>query len=303
MLSTSKLGVYVMDGSAGAQQIAQSGPQMLIVFDPQKHSSVLQLCRDFKLAYPDGQVVLHVFEGTQTLKYTVQDNPVESANDFWQKALKPALDALQPDAHALIDYVEGPCEFNHTPPITTPNAAYWVGQFWSQLAMVIYNAGYKPVLGELPVGSLDIDNLSNLMPPLVPALRTIRFLGGAWSYHAYTIEYSTDVETEIWYSLRYRQFYIYLCQHYPDLADMPMFLTETGVDRDGNPKTSGWKARGTAEKYEEWLSWFDSQIKRDSYITAATIFQIGDWYWRSFDIEEIAGWLAIYLTTDMDGLT
>ncbi|MBA3945719.1 MAG: hypothetical protein H0X37_14270 [Herpetosiphonaceae bacterium] len=301
MLSTSKLGVYVMDGTTGAQQIALSGPQMLIAFDPQAHSSVLQLCRDFKSVYSAGLIVLHVFEGTQDLQYTTDDNPVDAANDFWEQALASALRALAPADQALIDYVEGPCEFNNTPKISTYEVACWTGPFWFQLATLIADAGYKPVLGELPVGWLAIDNLDNLMPPLVPALRTIRALGGAWSYHAYTIDYTTEVDIERWYSLRYRQMYTYLGQNFPDLADMPMFLTEAGVDECGNPARSGWQDRGTAEDYKKWLVWFDSQITRDPYITAATIFQIGDSHWSSFNIEPIASWLASYLKETWTG--
>ena len=294
--STSKLGIYAMQGSPGAQKVIQSGPKVLQAFDPHKIPSVLQLVRDYKQLYPDGRTVLHVYDGTQGLHYDyLIDDPVASATDYWQQVLAPVTNALPPADRPLFDYVSGPNEYSCTPPLDSAAQTNWVGRFWYKLAELIGQAGFKPNLGEIPVGNPDVGRLGEIMPPLVPALRYIKSLGGVWSYHAYTLEYTTNPDVEIWYSLRYRQMYWYLAQNYADLADMPMILTETGVDQRGDPATSGWKARGDAATYENWLAWFDSEIKRDPYIIGATIFQIGDTYWSSFNIEEIADWLANYL--------
>jgi hypothetical protein len=295
-VSLSRLGVYVMQGTTGAQNIIQSGPRLTQAFDPHKIPGVLQRVRDYKQLHPSGKVVLHVYAGTQNLHYALANDPVASATDYWQKALAPAVSVLSAADRQLIDYVSGPNEYNNTPPLNSAAEAEWASAFWSRLANLIREAGFRPNLGEIPVGNPDIGKLAQIMPPLVPALRHIRSLGGAWSYHAYTLQYTTDPGVEIWYSLRYRQLYSYLRQNYPDLGDMPMLLTETGVDERGDPATSGWKARGDAAKYKNWLTWFDKEIQLDPYIIGATIFQIGDTYWSSFDIEEISGWLAGYLS-------
>ncbi|HZG69482.1 MAG TPA: hypothetical protein VEZ12_22300, partial [Herpetosiphonaceae bacterium] len=295
-VSTSRLGVYALQGTTGARNIIESGPRLMQAFDPHKIPGVLQLVRDYKQLYSSGKVVLHVYAGTQDLHYGLADDPVASATDYWQKALLPAVSVLSAADRQLIDYISGPNEYNNTPPLGSAAEAEWVGAFWSRLADLIKEAGFRPNLGEIPVGHPDIGKLDQIMPALAPALRHIRSLDGVWSYHAYTLQYTTDPGVEIWYSLRYRQLYSYLRQHFPDLGDMPMILTETGVDERGDPATSGWKARGDAAKYKNWLTWLDKEIQLDPYLIGATIFQIGDSYWSSFDIEEISGWLAGYLS-------
>jgi len=140
--------------------------------------------------------------------------------------------------------------------------------------------------------------IQNYISAFVPALRQAKSFGGAWSYHAYTINYTTDTGVEYYYSLRYRQFYSQFTSQYPDLADTPLILTEGGVDQSGTPSTSGWQARGTASDYERWLNWFDHQLAQDSYVLGCTLFEIGNPNgWSSFDLEPIAGWLGNYLTT------
>src|SRR5205814_2252688 len=105
-----------------------------------------------------------------------------------------------------------------------------------------------------------------------------------------------DLATEIYYSLRYRQFYSYFATAYPDLNALPLILTEGGVDQSGTPSTSGWQARGSAADYKRWLNWFDQQMQQDSFLLGCTLFENGDpGGWSSFDLEPIAEWLKAYL--------
>ena len=119
--------------------------------------------------------------------------------------------------------------------------------------------------------------MQSYLAAFVPALRQSKAAGGAWSYHAYTINYTTDVATEIWYSLRYRQFYSYFASAFPDLNTMPLILTEGGVDLSGDPNTSGWQARGTQADYERWLNWFDGQMQQDAFVHGLHVVR----EWRS----------------------
>ena len=115
--------------------------------------------------------------------------------------------------------------------------------------------------------------------------------GGAWSYHAYSIQYTADEGIESWYSLRYRRFYDFLGRQHPDLLLLPMILTEGGAGQDG------WRPGGAA-RFENWLTWFDAEISQDGYILGVTLFEIGDSQgWPNFDLEPVAGWLSDYLST------
>src|SRR4029077_16173636 len=93
-------------------------------------------------------------------------------------------------------------------------------------------AGHKPWIGSTAVGNPggSTAEMQSYLAAFVPALRQGKAAGGGWSYHAYTIGYTTDPGTEIYYSLRYRQFYSYFASAFVDLATMPLILTEGGVD-------------------------------------------------------------------------
>src|SRR5258705_344093 len=167
-------------------------------------------------------------------------------------------------------------------------ASQWFNQFWTNLTPRIVAAGYKPCIGSIAVGNPGgtPSEMQSYLAAFVPALRQSKAAGGAWSYHAYTINYTTDVGTEIWYSLRYRQFYGYFASAFPDLNMMPLILTEGGVDFSGDPSTSGWQARGTQTDYELWLNWVDGEMHQDPHVMGCTIFENGDPVgWSSFDLE------------------
>ncbi|MCL4338930.1 hypothetical protein M1271_04535 [Patescibacteria group bacterium] len=291
LLSTSKIGVFYLGASGGGETIAHAGPRVIKVIDPQNDSSLMNIVRDYKNSYPDGIVVMRVYEGDAPV-YGVSNDPGESAQDFWNKLLGPATAKLSSADKQLITYLAGPNEYGNTPIINSQTTADWTAKFWEKLSEIMSQNGFKPDMGEIPVGNLGPD----LLGPLVPALREIKQLGGVWSYHAYSLDYTTDVNQENWTSLRYRSFYDYFRQNAPDLSDMPMILTEGGVDKSGNGQTDGWNARGDASKFEDWLQWYDGQIKQDPYILGVTLFQIGNNSdWKSFNVDPIASWLSNYL--------
>jgi hypothetical protein len=201
---------------------------------------------------------------------------------------------------ALIDYLEGPNEGDSTPTWQSLQSAQWFSTFWQNLSPLIAAAGFKPCIGSIAVGNPPgtPDQIQSYIAAFVPALRQTKNLGGAWSYHAYTLNYDTDTGVEYYYSLRYRQFYNQFASQYPDLTNMPLILSEGGVDQSGTPSTSGWQARGTAADYERWLNWFDRQLSLDGYVLGCTLFEIGNPSgWPSFDLEPIGAWLGNYLIT------
>ena len=296
-LSNSKLSAHLIGGyTVGSSNIVAGRPRLLkvLALDSVFPTGLVQAMRDYKAKAPGGKVVVRVYSPKT---YSLADDPTASATDFWNTVLQPPLNGISASDRALIDFLEGPNE-GETPTLgypSSPDSSQWFNQFWTNLTPLIVSAGYKPCIGSIAVGNPA--SLSDL-DPFVPALRQAKAVGGAWSYHAYTLQYSTDVDTEQWLSLRHRLFYAYFAQQgYSDLLSLPLILSEGGVDDNGTSATSGWQYRGTAVQYERWLNWFDRQISQDSYVLGCTLFENGDpTGWSSFDLEPIAGWLKTYLT-------
>ena len=297
--SPSKISAHLINAyTAGVSNIVAGHPRVLKILD--LGSGMLQAARAYRADTPGGKIVLRIYT---TKNYALTDDPAVSATNFWTTVLQPPLNALSPSDRALIDYVEGPNEGESTPTWQSLQAAQWFSSFWQSLSRQIAAAGFKPCIGSIGVGNPPgtPSQVQSYISAFVPALRQAKALGGAWSYHAYTINYTTDAGTEYYYSLRYRQFYSQFATQYPDLNDMPLILTEGGVDQSGDPSGSGWQARGTAADYERWLNWFDRQLGQDTYLLGCTLFQIGNPSgWSSFDLEPIAAWMRTYLTLPTD---
>src|SRR5690606_34663653 len=137
--------------------------------------------------------------------------PVTSANSYWL-IMSNALNTISISDRALIDFLEGPNE-GDTPTLGYPHdnplfASQWFNTFWTNLTPKIVAAGYKPCIGSIAVGnpSGSTEQMQSYLAAFVPALRQAKAAGGAWSYHAYTINYTTDIGEEIHFALRYRQF-------------------------------------------------------------------------------------------------
>lgn len=301
--STSKLSAHLINAyTTGSSNIVAGRPRILKVLglDSGFPSGMVQAMRDYKAKVPGGKLVVRVYSPKT---YSLTDDATASAADFWTNILQRALNSISASDRALIDYLEGPNE-GQTPTLGYPGSAplqasQWFNQFWTNLTPRIVAAGYKPCIGSIAVGNPGgtTAEMQSYLAAFAPALRQSKAAGGAWSYHAYTVNYTTDIGTEIWYSLRYRQFYSYFATAFPDLNAMPLILTEGGVDQSGDPNTSGWQARGSQTDYELWLNWFDGQMQQDSYLMGCTLFENGDpGGWSSFDLEPIAGWLGNYLS-------
>ncbi|MEO5803260.1 MAG: CARDB domain-containing protein, partial [Verrucomicrobiota bacterium] len=300
-LSASKLSAHLINAyTVGSSNIVAGQPRVLKVLavDSGFPSGMLQAMRNYKAVAPTGKIVVRIYTPTF---YTTNNNATTSASAYWN-IMSNALNTISVSDRALIDYLEGPNE-GDTPTLGYPfdNAIYasqWFNQFWTNLTPKIAAAGYKPCIGSIAVGNPGGDpaNWQPLLANFVPALRQAKAAGGAWSYHAYTINYTTDFGQEYYFSLRYRQFYEFFAAQFPDLVNMPLILTEGGVDFSGDPNTSGWQARGTQSDYKRWLNWFDQQMAQDSYLLGCTLFQNGDPAgWSSFDLEPIASWMKNYL--------
>ncbi len=302
-LSPSKFSAHLINNyTIGSSNIVSAYPRTLKVLglDSGFPSGMVQAMRDYKANAPTGKLVVRIYSPKN---YSLTDDATLSAGDFFTNILQKGLGDLSASDRALIDYLEGPNE-GQTPTLGYPGSAplqasQWFNQFWTNLTRLIVAAGYKPCIGSIAVGNPGgtTAQMQSYLAAFVPALRQAQAAGGAWSYHAYTINYSTDLADETWYSLRYRQFYSYFASAFPDLSSITLILTEGGVDQSGTPATSGWQARGSAADFERWLNWFDQQMLQDSYVLGCTLFENGDPAgWSSFDLEPIGSWLKNYLT-------
>jgi hypothetical protein len=290
---SSKIGIHLIGNyTPGTQKMVRARMPVLKILDPWQ--PMIDAARDYKKYNPDGIVVLRCYT---PVRYELTDNPEEKAQEFWDKIIWPRVSNLPPEDRKLIDYIEANNEYDNCPAFATLEDVKWYTRFSIKFAEICSKAGYKPCLACIPVGnpSGTPEEIAQKILAYVPALRAIKKVGGVWSYHAYTLQYTTDPQIERSYSLRYRRFYELFKGPYADLADMPMILTEGGVDKGGNKDTDGWQARGTAEQFKNWLKWFDSELKKDKYIIGVTLFENGDPVgWKSFDLEPLADWFVEY---------
>lgn len=294
-LSESRLSIHLLGGryTPGARSVVQAGPRLLKIFDLGK--DMLDAAREYKSLYPEGKVILRVWH---IRKWTERDDPVKSADEFWMEVLQPQIDGLTLENRRLIDYLEGPNEGDSTPTWFSQNQAAWFGRFSARLAGRLGSIGIKPIVGCIGVGQPggNPEEIAAKWRSFYPALAAAKRAGGGWAYHSYTIDYSTDRDKERWYSLRYRRLIEIMRKDRPDLAAMPIFLTEGGVDYSGSAAKDGWQARGTQEKFKDWLTWFDGEIRKDPQVVGITLFQSGDEaIWPSFELEPILPWLAARL--------
>lgn len=295
ILSKSKLGIFFLDATEEGKKLIEAGPRVIKVLDPQNNPKLMDLVRNYKRMYPDGIVIMRIYERTKNFKYLGPPYDIESekAKEYWESVLQPEIEKIAPEDRKLFDYLSATNEGDNTPLPDTRDNAYWLSQFWSYLIDYISSSGIKPLIGEINVGIL---NPSDAIPQMNNSLTKLLDVHGIWSYHAYTIKYTQDVVQELETSLRYRQFYDYFNKNYPNLSSLPMVLGEAGVDLSGGGETSGWQARGDDKRYKCWLIWFDGELQKDPQIIGATLFQIGNYdKWPSFNLDPIVSWLSDYI--------
>jgi len=297
-LSGGKLSLHLIGRyTPGARAVVASGPPVLKILDlgPEMRRAM----REYKRLWPQGKTVLRVYTRRS---YPRETDPTEAARDSWQTVLQPAVMSLPEEERRLIDYLEGPNECEHYPVWESAKTAGWHARFWQALAPLIAKGGFLPCAGSIPVGNPPgpPDEIEAKMLAFVPGLLAANAVGGAWSYHAYSLKYGTDEAEETWTSLRYRMLHDMVARAHPELSRMPLIITEAGVDYRGDREKDGWQARGDRAKFESWLTWFDTRLREDDYVLGATLFQCGDVRgWPSFETEPINGWLAGYLRSQV----
>lgn len=286
----SKLGLLYLDGgqtSACLAKLVDGGKVPIMKVPADDFAGPDSVGVRLKKANPRAIIVVGI--GAQSKEMRTDRDPADVFAD-WTKANKSRLRTLAAHKHK-VDYLS--FMPNMWEP-QTPEQAEWYCRYIAFAAPRVAAMGFRPVILQSGVGRLPIK--PEMLDAMVPALRIAKEHGGAWACHGYTIHYTTDPEHESYYSLRYRRAYDYLKKAHPDVADLPMILMEGGVDKAGDKDKDGWQARGTTERYIEWLSWLDSQLMQDPHVLGVCLFKIGNVReWKSFDLDPVGPWLEKYL--------
>ncbi len=284
----SKLGIFILTSySQGAKKIVAAGPKVIKVMDPHSSPDMNNAVKDYKQSRPDGIVVVRVY-GREPA-FTLKQDPIQSAEEYFETRLMQPLNILK-NAKSLYDYIEAPNEVENTPGWETVEEVTWLGKFWARLTELNAGAGFKTCIGSIPVGNPggDAAQMKAKLQAFAPALDAALKSGGTICYHGYSVEYSTDVAIENWFSLRHRILQQAMREINPEYTRIPFIISEGGIDKTGNPETDGWKARGTEQQFVDWLQWYDEELQKDPQVIGVTLFQVGDTHWSSFDVEAVA---------------
>jgi hypothetical protein len=303
-----KLGAHVLRSAADLGEYIEAGP------------AVVKLVGDWGLAHDISKDTLVIGRKHQA-NYDAQ----------LQKASgKTPLEAVQQFVHdqggtyrsnPQITYWEG-----HNEPVwNTEEEMGWYAQFEIARMRLMADLGLRCVIGNFATGSPDLA----LWPAFLPALRAARqhqaILGLHeyscpwmwWMTGRYQLDPGADERDEGWTTLRYRKIYR---QHLiPNgLGDVPLVITECGIDPLVNPKPPGapagtWKHLGSfwaehdgepdkADYYFRQLAWYDKELQKDDYVAGATIFTWGSFGppWSDFDVAgtDVAKKLITYTQGD-----
>jgi hypothetical protein len=220
-------------------------------------------------------------------------------------------------ANPGIKYWEG-----HNEPVwSTAEEMSWYGQFEAERIGLMAEHGLKCVIGNFATGSPDLA----LWPSFLSALEAAQTHKALLGLHEYSCPWmwwmtgthqlnpDEDEGDEGWTTLRYRKIYR---QHLiPNgFGDVPLVITEAGVDPLVNPKPPSAGAGGTwkllgdfwathdnepdkADFYFRQLVWYDEELQKDPYVVGATLFTWGSFGgWVDFDVAgtEVAKKLIAY---------
>ncbi len=306
-VSQSKLGIFIQGYNGEAERIVNAGPAVVKILIPNpnafyredgEYNKYVTLAKYYKAKYPNGKVLIRFYFDENGMRDFVPAN--DSADDDADEVFelyKPILTKMRDKGDLkYFDYIAGPTNETERTPYWSVGSAEvqnanvsWLSRFWETLLKKNAAAGIKTCVGNILTGDIPITQQSanTIKAVLVPAMNNS---GSVFCYHGYSDEgFSKTVASQQEQSLAYRQFYQKLGTNTPK-----MIIGELGI-------AGGWKV-GTPSQYEDWLTWYDSEIKKDSQIIGATIYEVGANGPDQID-GPVASWLTQYLLTNGGGAT
>lgn len=226
--------------------------------------------------------------------------PREAAEQF----VEDQLATYQQNAHIL--YWEG----HNEPVFGSRDGIAWYAQFEVARMQLMAQHGLRCVIGNFASGSPDL----SFWPAFFPALKAAQQFKALLGLHEYScpwmwwmtgkhqLDPNADEGDEGWTTLRYRKVYR---QHLiPNgLGNVPLVITESGIDPLVNPKPpqvgvgGTWQQLGAfwaahdnepdkADYYFRQLVWYDQELQKDDYVVGATLFTWGSFGppWSDFDV-------------------
>jgi len=235
-------------------------------------------------------------QGQRTLGKT----PKAAAEQFVQDQAS----TYQSNPHIL--YWEG----HNEPVFDSREGMAWYAQFEVERMRLMADLRLRCVIGNFASGSPDL----SLWPAFLPAMQAAQQFKALLGLHEYSCPWmwwmtgkhqmnpNEDQGDEGWTTLRYRKIYR---QHFiPNgVGNVPLVITESGIDPLINPKPAQAGAGGTwkqlggfwsahdnehdkADYYFRQLVWYDQELQKDDYVVGATLFTWGSFGppWSDFDV-------------------
>jgi hypothetical protein len=284
---TSKMGIHVLQADR-AGEFLKAGPVLA------------KFAGDWAGAteVPSGTLII----GSKPANYDVQENaglPPRRAAEQFVSGLRRFF-----EAHPAIEYWEGPSN----PICTDEESIAWYTEFEMARIELMAHLGLKCVIGNFATGTPPLD----LWPAFLPAIETGLEHQAILGLHEYSCPWmwwltgthqpdpDDDQEDEGWATLRYRK--VYRQYLLPNRLQIPLIITECGIDPLVNPKPIGapaatWKELGEyweahdgeadeADYYFRQLVWYDRELCKDEYVIGMAPFTWGNWdgTWKEFDV-------------------
>jgi hypothetical protein len=233
------------------------------------------------------------------IEQTFEGDPIDRAREFVAAHLERYL------ANPGVDYWLGWNE----PVIDQLGQMQWYAAFESERAIAMAEHGLRVAIGNFSAGTPEADEFALF----VPAVAVAKDLGGILAVHEYSaptmrkgvgdgipgLESRGDSGS---LTLRYRYWYEHFLR--PNDLVVPLVISEAGVDGgvlgEHGRDLNGWRdfagdsrlegaefaPRIPGEGYLEQISWYDDELRRDSYVLGFAIFNVGDQdgRWASFDV-------------------